>query len=133
MNGWQIVVNKLVKITGTLYHDDSISPFIVNPGGGVISTVSNLVYTVATNTGTVSSLTLAEIESSNVLAKQSLVQQVKNKVDTLFNPTVPTSIDNALAIRAELLQELSRLDAAISSRLPATIIPMTVTDYLAYS
>lgn len=131
MNGWQIVVNKLVKLLGTLYHDDSISPFVVNPGGGVISTVSNLVYSVDISGGT--ALTLAEIEASNILAKQSLVQQVKNKVDTLFNPIVPTSIDNALAIRAELLLELSRIDSAISSRLPATIVPMTVADYLAYS
>lgn len=130
MNNWQIVVNKFVTITGTLYHDNGVSPFIVNPGGGIVATVSNLVYTVDTGSG---SLTLAEIESSNVLAKQSLVQQIKTKVDTLFTPNVPTSIDNALAIRAELLQELSRIDVTISSRLPATIVPMTVTDYLAYS
>lgn len=130
MNNWQIVVNKMVTVDGTLYHDNGISPFIVNPGGGIVSTVSNLVYTVDTGSG---SLTLAEIEASSVLAKQSLVQQIKTKVDTLFTPNVPTSVDNALAIRAELLQELSRIDAAISSRLPASIVPMTVTDYLAYS
>lgn len=46
INGWQIVVDHLVNITGILYHDDPISPYIVLPGGGVIATVSNLAQSV---------------------------------------------------------------------------------------
>lgn len=45
-NGWQIVVNSQVNFQGILYHDDSISPFIINSGGGVTSTVSNLAQNV---------------------------------------------------------------------------------------
>jgi hypothetical protein len=35
----------LVEVQGTLYHDDAISPYVIQSGGGVISTVSNLSYT----------------------------------------------------------------------------------------
>lgn len=52
-NGWKIVVNELVKIDGVIYHDDGIEVFDVKSGGGVISTVSNLVQTVQVgSTGT---------------------------------------------------------------------------------
>ncbi len=40
MNGWQIVLNQPVTLTGILYHDDPISPYVINSGGGVIATVS---------------------------------------------------------------------------------------------
>ena len=46
INGWQIVIDHMVHLTGTLYHDDPISPFIIEAGGGVIATVSNLAYAV---------------------------------------------------------------------------------------
>lgn len=49
MNGWQIVVDHPVKLTGVLYHDDPISPFIIQQGGGVQSTVSNLAQSVETS------------------------------------------------------------------------------------
>jgi hypothetical protein len=45
VNGWQIVLDHLVEVQGTLYHDDAISPYVIQSGGGVISTVSNLSYT----------------------------------------------------------------------------------------
>jgi hypothetical protein len=44
INGWQIVIDHLVSVEGTLYHDDPISPYIIQSGGGVIATVSNLSY-----------------------------------------------------------------------------------------
>lgn len=44
VNGWQIVVDHMINLTGTIYHDDAISPFIIEAGGGVTSTVSNLAY-----------------------------------------------------------------------------------------
>lgn len=44
INGWQIEVDHLVKINGILYHDDPIDRFVINPGGGVEITVSNLAY-----------------------------------------------------------------------------------------
>jgi hypothetical protein len=49
INGWQIVIDHLVTLTGTLYQDDGLSPFIVLAGGGVIATVSNLSFTSETS------------------------------------------------------------------------------------
>lgn len=46
MNGWQIVVEDQVNFEGAIYHDDNIDVFNITPGGGVISTVSQLVQTV---------------------------------------------------------------------------------------
>ena len=47
-NQWQVVVPHNVRFNGVLYHDDPMEPFVVLPGGGVISTVSNLVQTAET-------------------------------------------------------------------------------------
>lgn len=41
-NNWQIVIDHQVEVSGILYHDDPISPFVIEAGGGVTSTVSNL-------------------------------------------------------------------------------------------
>lgn len=46
INGWTVVINHRVKVNGVLFNDDADDAYIVNPGGGVISTVSNLVQTV---------------------------------------------------------------------------------------
>jgi hypothetical protein len=42
--GWQIVVRETVAVSGTVYHDDSIPVYIIEAGGGITSTVSNLSY-----------------------------------------------------------------------------------------
>lgn len=52
-NDWQIVVNEAVLVQGVLYHDDGLSPFVITPGGGVTSTVSNLVQTAETSTNVI--------------------------------------------------------------------------------
>jgi hypothetical protein len=45
INGWRIVVGHQVTVVGTLYNDDvNTNPYIINAGGGVIATVSNLAY-----------------------------------------------------------------------------------------
>jgi hypothetical protein len=45
INDWRIVVNHQVTIVGTLYNDNTaVNPYIINSGGGVIATVSNLAY-----------------------------------------------------------------------------------------
>ena len=44
-NDWRIVVNHQVTISGTIYNDNVlVNPYIINSGGGVIATVSNLAY-----------------------------------------------------------------------------------------
>ena len=57
-NGWRIVVNQQVNITGIIYSDDYASPYTVNAGGGVIATVSALAF--AYNTSGVTVPTAAE-------------------------------------------------------------------------
>ena len=57
-NGWRIVVNQQVNITGVIYSDDYTTPYTVNPGGGVIATVSALAF--AYNTSGVTVPTAAE-------------------------------------------------------------------------
>lgn len=48
-NNWQVVVNHRVQVNGVLYNDvQGLDPYLVNPGGGVISNVSNLVQTAET-------------------------------------------------------------------------------------
>lgn len=51
MNGWQIVVDHPIGLTGTLYHDDGISPYVIEAGGGVTATVSNLAFSVGSESG----------------------------------------------------------------------------------
>lgn len=45
MNGWRITVDHLIRVEGSIFHDDPIEVYDIQPGGGVISTVSNLVQT----------------------------------------------------------------------------------------
>jgi len=75
MNGWQIVIGHAVQLVGVLYHDDGIPVFVIEPGGGVTATVSNLVQTAETTvpvvTGDLASVpaaVLAEILASIIPA-----------------------------------------------------------------
>ena len=71
-------------------------------------------------------VTLAEIEASEVLAKQASVQAVKTELDGLV---IPSATDNASAVRSELAAELARVDVAVSSRssLAVSDIPAGLT------
>lgn len=63
INDWQIIVEQNVKVTGILYHDNaSLEPFIIMPGGGITSTVSNLAFAYNTS-GASSGPTAAEIRT----------------------------------------------------------------------
>lgn len=43
INNWKLVINEQVVVEGIIYDNTpGQSPFIVNPGGGVVNTVSNL-------------------------------------------------------------------------------------------
>ena len=49
-NNYRIQVNQQITITGTIYNDvTTTSPYLVNPGGGVIATVSSLAYAYTTS------------------------------------------------------------------------------------
>jgi hypothetical protein len=51
INGWQVVIDHYIEIQGTLYNDSGASPYIIQPGGGVVATVSNLAYSIESATG----------------------------------------------------------------------------------
>jgi len=73
INDWQIVVNDLVEVNGILYHDNpSLKPFIINPGGGVIATVSNLAQTVETSTGALTPEQDAQLDKILKAVKQAI-------------------------------------------------------------
>lgn len=84
MNGWQIVIPHSVKLNGVLYHDDGISPFIINQGGGVQSVVSNLVQTVV-----VEKVVIAPAPTASQIASQVRVEltpelsKINSQVDGL--------------------------------------------------
>lgn len=93
MNGWQLVVDHFVAISGILYHDDGISPFIIQPGGGITSTVSSLAYAYNT-TGSATPPTVQEIRaeidtnSAQLAAIKANVANVQITADTILGLTV---------------------------------------------
>jgi hypothetical protein len=53
-NNWQVIVNTQITVAGTLYNDNtSLNVFIINSGGGVTATTSNLAYAYNTSGVTV--------------------------------------------------------------------------------
>ena len=89
INDWEVVVNHKVRIRGVLYSDDRPDAYVVNDGGGLIATVSNLVQTAIVNVDGSGSTPSGDCPSAN---------------------------DIAFSVRNELSVELSRIDAPISSR-----------------
>jgi hypothetical protein len=75
-NGWQVVIDHPVTVNGVLYHDDSIPVFVIEPGGGVTSVVSNLTQTAVSLqnvvTGDIATVpTVAEIVAALLAAAQT--------------------------------------------------------------
>jgi hypothetical protein len=55
INNWQIVVDKPLSVNGILYNDTvGVSPYIIQGGGGVVASVSNLAYAVSAAAGEIS-------------------------------------------------------------------------------
>lgn len=97
LDTWQIVLNHPVNIIGAVYHDNvAISPFIVSSGGGVQSTVSNLVYSYNTVGAVVPTATEVanQVWNSNPSVYSSGTAGDKiNKLDK-----IKTNTDNILAL-----------------------------------
>jgi hypothetical protein len=135
--GWRLSVDlSLVKIIGVLYSDNFDTAY-VTPSliAQYPASVSALVNTVSI--GTI--ITADQVWTApGAIALQGSANTSNTKLDSIMGTLgstapAPTSIQNALAVRAELTAELARIDAAISTRLDNTKIPMTVSDYLALS
>ena len=89
-NGWQVVVDHLVRVQGVLYHDDAIDAYLVMEGGGVISSVSNLVQSVSTSGGSsvdynrIEDIVRDELNANATMSEiQSSIQEIIDKIDTL--------------------------------------------------
>jgi hypothetical protein len=80
INNWQVIVKNRVNVSGVLYHDDGIDPYVVEPGGGVISTVSNLVQTVV-------------VSGSGSGSNYPTVQEIREEID--MNSTALQEIKEA--------------------------------------
>jgi len=88
-NNWQVIVNELVSVEGALFNDLPKPAYLVNPGGGVISTVSNLVQTVET----ASSTPLTAQEISNAVWNEQ-IQDTNTALDILSN--IPDNVWNEI-------------------------------------
>ena len=82
INGWQIEITHSVTFKGTLYHDDPISPFIILPGGGVTSVVSNLAYAYSATGGTSNAPTVQEIRTE-IDANSTQLAAIKAQTNTI--------------------------------------------------
>jgi hypothetical protein len=81
INDWQIEVSALVKFTGIIYSDNpDLEPFVINPGGGVISTVSLLAQSVETSSGSLTAEQAAQLLKilQNQAALETINEGVKN-------------------------------------------------------
>ena len=100
-NDWRIVVNHQVTIVGTIYNDNTaVNPYIINSGGGVIATTSNLAYAYNTLGATVP--TAVEISNevwSKAASSLSDTATVGGKVVAAAakTDTIKTTTDNILA------------------------------------
>lgn len=127
LNGWQIDISQRISITGILYHDDPISPYVIHPGGGIIATVSNLALGTSTSGGanavairqemdanssklidSISKLDALTVGMTNVPSnvRTNLTSELGHLM-TLTN--APTSSANAIAMRSNLTNEISHL------------------------
>lgn len=126
INDWQIVIETTVKVDGILYHDNpALDPFIVEAGGGVTSTVSNLAIAYGTTGG--SGATAADVWSyssrtlstafptaptvteirQEIDSNSTQLAAIKAKTDTIAAAPTPAAI--ADAVRTELTPELAKI------------------------
>lgn len=95
MNGWRIVIPHNISIDGVLYVEEGGSPYIVQPGGGVIATVSNLVQTV--------------VKTETIVAPGPTASQIASQVRIELTPElnkITSQIDGLTPSQQTMLTEL---------------------------
>ena len=111
INGWQVVADHEINMTGILFSDDYPSPYIITAGGGVIARVSSLA--IAYNTGgSTGGASASEIWSYNT---RTLTQ-----TPTYNGPS-------AVEIRQEIDTASTRL-ATIDTKIDALPTPSEIAD-----
>lgn len=100
INDWQVVISGQVEMQGVLYSDNAaLKPYIVMPGGGITSTVSNLVQTVM-------------VDGAGPSGSYPTPQEIRQEIDS--NSTQLAAIRNdigtvASQVRTELTPELTKI------------------------
>jgi len=105
VNDWKIVIQEQVVVNGIIYDNvPGVSPFIVQPGGGVRNVVSNLAY--AYNITGVTPPSVQEIRQE-MDANSSKLIDIKTKVDTLNNAPTAVQIRTEIDSNSTKLQQIS--------------------------
>ena len=127
MNNWQIEVNTVIKVTGTLFHDNGIEPFIVNAGGGVTAIVSNLAY--AYNTSGSVAPTVLEIRNELDANSTKLIETIDRlNTITLYVDQLESRLT---ATRASKLDNLDiKTSDVFNIPMNTTIIPNSMADWI---
>ncbi len=105
VNDWKVVIQEQVVVNGIIYDNTpGVSPFIVQPGGGVRNVVSNLAY--AYNITGVTPPSVQEIRQE-IDANSSKLIDIKTKVDTLNNGPTVVQIRQEIDSNSTKLQQIS--------------------------
>jgi hypothetical protein len=105
VNDWKVVIQEQVVVNGIIYDNTpGVSPFIVQPGGGVRNVVSNLAY--AYNITGVTPPSVQEIRQE-MDANSSKLIDIKTKVDTLNNAPTVVQIRTEIDSNSTKLQQIS--------------------------
>lgn len=141
INDWQIVVDHTVKVTGILYHDNpSLDPYVVLPGGGVTSTVSNLALAYNTSGGAATAADIWAYPSRTITTVIPTAAQIRQEIDTYSTKlaqlvSLVNALPTATQIRTEMDTNSTKL-AQIKAILDSIDVPkindgLTKTEFLA--
>ena len=110
MNGWRVLIEHVVSVVGTLYHDDGISPYWVT-SGGVSATVSNLAYGV----GTSGSGGLTEAQDAQLAQIGDVLAGVQGNAAAL------ASVDAGIGALISAMAELDTDSGALADQVAAIL------------
>jgi hypothetical protein len=91
INGWKVEVSSELSINGILYDDSGSSPYIIQQGGSVRATVSNLAYAVSAGS--------ANCDNTEVLNK---LEEVLALLGTVSQEQTTVAALNAAKLAAAL-------------------------------
>jgi hypothetical protein len=93
-NGWRIVIAERVNVDGVIYHDDSIDPYVILKGGGVVSSVSNLVQTASTGGGgAVDYAAIANAVRQEIDQNSTSLAEITNIVNSILTKANTSGVD----------------------------------------
>lgn len=98
MNGWKVVVKHAVQLTGILYSDDGSTPYVIEAGGGIQATVSNLAQTIISTvpvvTGNLSAVAaaVANVPAASAAAVRTALTPELNKINSQIDGLTPSQL-----------------------------------------